>query len=232
VIEWNAYERILEMFKQICWLALLVMGTGQGVVEAEEALLRVETDRKIIALTFDDGPNPEVLPNMLELFEAEGVKATFFMTGKSIKKTPSLVGDVIKAGHEIGNHSMTHLDLRKADSGQVRHEIEGFQKLVAERFDYVPKLFRAPYLGYTEEVWECLAKNGLQAVDRSIGTRDWKEGVEPEKIVARATNTAHPGAIVLMHERKSSFEALPQIIRFYKDKGYRFLTVSEMLNEK
>jgi len=219
------------------WVLLCVLygliGSGSLVYAAEHAPVRsVKTQEKWIALTFDDGPKPDITPAMLALFKQEGVQATFFVLGEQVKQYPELAARVIAEGHEIGNHSMTHLNLSQQTKDMIAQEIEGAQQLLQDTINYTPKLFRAPYLQYNADVYECLNRNGLQAVNLSIICADWKPNTTARTVVELATKTPHPGGIILLHELPVTLEALPGIIAYYREAGYSFVTVSRLLEER
>lgn len=218
--------------RTIYWLFIFVF---PAVLSAQtlKPLKSVPEAGKVVALTFDDGIEPAIHKEMLKILEKEKVPATFFLIGdkcthkKQIKKT-------IKAGHELGNHTMSHAVLPDASQAKVEAEIIGFQKLFEEQFNYTPKVFRAPKLQYDEGVMQILAEQKLIPVNATVGTRDYADETTVEYIVNTATQSLKlgSGSIILMHEKEKTALALPQIISFYKEKGYAFLTVSQLINKK
>ena len=192
---------------------------------------RIETDEPVVALTFDDGPHETQTLAYIELFKKEGVKATFFETGKSIRKNPGLVKQLVEAGHEIGNHTISHPHLPELDSSdEVRSEIMDLQELVFEECGIRPKVFRAPFLEYDQRVETVLKELQMPAVNASHSARDWSPEATVEVVLQRVTENTEAGDILLMHSwPPNTLEAMPEIIRRLKAKGLRCVTVSELL---
>jgi peptidoglycan/xylan/chitin deacetylase (PgdA/CDA1 family)/lysophospholipase L1-like esterase len=190
----------------------------------------VSTTKKIVALTFDDGPIPGITEQFLKLFNEENIKATFFNLGNNIEANTSLAKVVLEKGHEIGNHSYTHPKLPEFyDSTKIFSEINDFQKLVKTKLNYIPKLFRAPYLQYDERVTNILSELKLKLVSAKVFCKDAKPNVDPNIIIKKVLDNVSPGAIILGHEREHTVKALKIIIPELKNRGYKFVTVSELL---
>lgn len=190
---------------------------------------RVETDKPYIAITFDDGPIPETSPAWIELFAREGCKATFFDLGKKVIDDPELAKRVHEAGHEIGNHSMTHPHLPQQSIEEVREQLTQCQELFEQTFGVAPKVFRAPYGEHSDDVWTVLDELGLPSV---LGTSyaDWSPEATVEGIIENHTKDAKPGDIHVLHTwQVKTLEAMPEMIRRYKAKGLQLVTVSELL---
>ncbi len=195
-----------------------------------EPIKKVDTTQKIIALTFDDGPRTGVTEQFLELLEKENLKVTFFNLGKKIKANPELAKKVIEQGHEIGNHSYTHAKLTDfKDSLKIFSEINMFQKIAKSLLNYIPKLFRAPYLEYDKKVISIISQLNLKLIDAEVFCRDAKPNVDPHIIIQNVLNNVSQGAIILGHEREHTVEALKTIIPELRKRGYKFVTVSELL---
>ncbi len=212
-------------------LMCVVMGmlAVWGQAGENKPVQQIKTTEKIIALTFDDGPDESTL-KMLELFAREGVTATFFVVGAKAEKLPEIVKKTAAAGCEIGNHSFTHANLTKLDDAKLREEIVKTQTLLQEKCGVTPKVFRAPYLAYDARMWGVLNELGLPGINAMSSTGDWDKNVTVDQIVERATVKAGPGGIVLMHSWPvNTLAALPAIIKYYKENGYRFVTVSQLL---
>lgn len=197
-------------------------------VSANTPVQKADVKGMYVALTFDDGPG-RLTPEFLDLLEREKIPATFFMIGESIELHAETVQRIIRSGHEIGNHSMSHRKLTDLPEAEICKEVEGFQLLTAQRFKYTPRLFRAPYLAHSPELWSCIESNRLCAVGASIIAYDWGGDFTEETVFRNATRNAQPGSIILLHEREQTLAALPGIIKFYRDAGYDFLTVSSLL---
>ena len=191
---------------------------------------KVNTKQLLVALTFDDGPNPTNTPKLLDLFKKNNAKATFFVSGSSVKKHPKLAGRMLAEGHELGNHTTTHANLGKADAAKVRQEIESTQAIVKKAAGRAPVVFRGPFLSYNEHVWAVLKELHMPAIDASKYTDDWKGSITAEAILDKATSKIAPGDIVIMHSwQGKTIEAMPEIIKRLQAKGYKLVTVSELL---
>lgn len=188
---------------------------------------------KAVALTFDDGLRPEIHKQLLNLAKKESVLVTFFLIGNTVDKN-RLLKRTIREGHEIGNHSMTHSVLTKLSDEELRSEILDFQMMFKEDYDYVPTVFRAPKLQYDERVMKVLKESNLIPVNATVGTKDWAEDTTKEYIYNKAISAMKTcdGCIILMHEVKKTVDVLPQIIKYYRDNGYKFVTVSQLLSNK
>lgn len=213
-------------------IAFLVLITAQ-LTALSQPLKSVPEAGKVVALTFDDGIEPAIHKKMLNVLKQNSVSATFFLMGNKCDNK-RLIKQTIKAGHEIGNHSMTHAVLPEVSTEKLRDEIVEFQKILKEDFAYTPKVFRAPKLQYDERVFQVLADENLIPVNATVGTKDYARETTIEYIVETATQSPKlgPGSIILMHEVAKTVEALPQIIACYREKGYAFCTVSELMERK
>ena len=196
-------------------------------------IYEVDTKEKIVALTFDDGPTIKGTDPVLKVLKDHDIKATFYLNGSSIKKSPKLTRQIIDAGHEIGNHSYSHKRMVFMSYSEVAREIESTTKLIKElgyegeirfRPPFGKKLFVLPYY---------LSKNDLTTITWSVETETFNPGEDtPELIIKRAMTSVKPGAIILLHVMYgdgASLKALPEIITRLKQQGYSFTTVSELI---
>jgi peptidoglycan/xylan/chitin deacetylase (PgdA/CDA1 family) len=222
-------ERGMLKFSLLMLLTLPVVGLNAA--ETREPIGNVTTDQPAVALTFDDGPC-WLTPKFLELFKKEGVKATFFECGKSIKKNPELAKRILKEGHEIGNHTISHPHLSKLKTdSEIRKEIAGNQEVIKDAVGVEPKVFRAPFGEHDERVWKVLDELKLSSVMARVDTRDWdNENATVDSITESAVVGTKAGDIILMHIwQQKTLDAMPEIIKRLKAKGYRMVTVSELL---
>ncbi len=199
-----------------------------------ELVSDVETSKKVVALTFDDGPTVGKTEEILKILEENNVKATFYLVGQEMSQNFNQAKLIVEQGHEVGNHSYTHQKMIFTSYGFVQNELSktddlirqaGFEGEITFRPPYGRKLFVLPYY----------------LMSQNIKTITWN--VEPDSVLpldstpdALAEYTLEnvtPGSIILMHvmynSRKNSMAAVPEIITSLKREGYSFVTVSELI---
>lgn len=196
-----------------------------------------QTNKKIVALTFDDGPYSPYTEQLLDVLKEYEVPATFFVVGQNVEKNPELVRRIVLEGHQLGNHTYHHVDLLKIDRKTIEEEIDRTNKVIKVATDTVPHLMRPPHGFRDPVVMEIMATRGLKVVEWSIMSRDWTNpGVETivERTVAKVKN----GSIILLHDgdgiaskasRAQTVEATRRIIQTLSAQGYKFVTVEEIL---
>jgi len=199
------------------------------------SVYRGPRDRKSIALTFDDGPTPAT-PALLEILRKYSVPATFFQCGVQVRRHPTIVREVLAAGHELGNHTDTHPLLALKSPAFIHAELAAAQQSIADASGIFPRLFRPPF-GVR---WFGLRKaqqdlNLLSVMWTTIG-RDWKE---PSTVVAsRLLAGAQNGAILCLHDGRqtitnpdvrNTLDAVAHVIPRLLDQGFRFERVSDLL---
>lgn len=183
----------------------------------------------LCALTFDDGPHRVVTRQVLDILNREGVRATYFPVGRIAERQGELIQDFVAGGHEIGNHSLTHSDLRKMDAAAARYEIAETNRILRE-FGANPVLFRPPYGRYSEELLAVAREERMGSVLWSVDTRDWQVR-NADKIVSQIKLGGMPGNVFLMHSTyPSTAQALPRVIAELRAKGCEFVTLSEWLD--
>ncbi len=219
---------------------LLLLAVCVGVpmqVRAEGAwqdgsVVHVRTEERVVALTFDDGPHPRYTPRLLEVLARHDVKATFFMVGINVERYPSAAHAVADAGHEIGNHTMHHARLSGRDEEAIRDEVEACERLILDTTKVKPVLFRAPEGARGKTIYTVLDSMGYRQILWNLDTLDW-QGRSSAAITAAVTKGIRGGDIILCHDYVSgelkSDEALERLIPALKARGYRFVTVSELL---
>ncbi|MBR7797505.1 MAG: polysaccharide deacetylase family protein [Bacillota bacterium] len=195
-----------------------------------------KTHQKVIALTFDDGPDQQYTPKILDILKREGVPATFFLMGARVSKYPNVARRIVEDGHSVGNHSFWHPQLTKTSVNRMKWEIKSTEKQILLATGVSSTLFRAPYGDISEKFVQELGNMGYKGIGWSIDTEDWKE-LSNTDISQTVLNLAHPGAIVLMHSAGHSsqdltgtVESLKNMITILKRRGYRFVTIPELWN--
>ena len=192
----------------------------------------IQTNEKVVALTFDDGPHPKYTVQILDLLEQYEAKGTFFLVGEQAEKNPQVVFRMYEDGHEIANHTYTHPFTKSVP--QIMKEIQQTDDTLFSITGHSPKLFRPVEGHYTEQLVEEVVKEGYKIVMWSWhqDTEDWKDpGVNV--IANKVINGIEEGNIVLFHDgggnREQTVKALEIIVPKLKEQGYTFITVSEML---
>jgi peptidoglycan-N-acetylglucosamine deacetylase len=187
---------------------------------------------KIIALTIDDGPWPKTTPEMLDILKQNDVKATFFWVGSALQANPEIAKRVVAEGHAIGNHTWHHW-YRKMDEATAKSEIEKTNELIYKTTGVKTSFFRPPG-GYLNNGLAAYAKSQKNSVVMwSVTSADTDPRAKYQVFTKNVLRDAKPGAIVLMHDgggnRERTVKALPEIISGLKQQGYRFVTVTELL---
>jgi peptidoglycan/xylan/chitin deacetylase (PgdA/CDA1 family) len=188
---------------------------------------------RIVALTFDDGPNPDATPRILDALGARGVKATFFILGRHADEWPGIVRRVADEGHAIGNHGWHHRKLHVRGPGYVRRDLTMGTESIVRASGVEPRLFRAPHGFRSPWVSSIAASLGQRTVGWSRGVWDSdKPGVDA--IVRRTVDGTRPGRIMLLHDgdgydirgdRTQTAAAIPRIVDELLEQGYRFVTI-------
>ena len=191
-------------------------------------------DKKLIALTFDDGPHPKETDKVLDVLAKYNVKGTFFIAGKHANWYKEPLIRASKEGHEIGNHTFNHPDISNLSSSQIEEEIVKCEDTLVKLTGKKPTLFRPPFGSYRKADLESIAKKrGYKIVLwTTIDARDW-QNPPASKIASLITNNAKNGDIILLHDYATinTVEALDILIPEMQNKGFKFVTVSELLNE-
>lgn len=189
---------------------------------------------KKIALTFDDGPHPKNTGEILDILRDYGIKATFFVIGENVELYPELIWREISEGHELGNHTVTHTSLLKADIEKMECEVGKLSEKLEEKFSYKTSLLRPPGGAYNDAVTQYAKENGFNVILWSVDTRDWAHTPVPE-IEKNVLENTKDGAIILFHDYVNGVsptpDALRAVIPSLLREGYEFVTVSELIGE-
>ena len=193
----------------------------------------VKVKEKLIAFTFDDGPNSRYTPQILEILQGNEARATFFVVGEMVKRSPSVVRMLRDAGMEIGNHGMRHVVLRGRKRAAIEREAQAAAAAIVRAGGPAPVLYRAPTGVCDKKARRVLWRLGYRIIGWSIDTRDFLPRIRPEEIERTVLDQAAPGRIVLMHDgpayRDATVEALRRILPELRREGYHFVTVGELM---
>ncbi|TSJ44302.1 glycosyltransferase [Mucilaginibacter corticis] len=196
-----------------------------------------------IVLTFDDGPDPDFTPRILDILEREKVPAAFFVVGSMAEKNMQLLRREYNDGFEIGNHTFFHPDISTVSIDRVNLELNATRKLIESVTGHSTILFRPPFNADAEP--QTLAevipvaesrKQSYINIGESIDPWDWQPGVTKDSIVARTIRQANNGSMLLLHDaggdtREETVKALPEIIHYFKTHGYQFTTIADILDK-
>ncbi|MEG0732498.1 MAG: polysaccharide deacetylase family protein [Vagococcus sp.] len=189
------------------------------------AIPKLNSGKKYVALTFDDGPNPNTTPQLLTILRNKNVKASFFMVGNGVNANPNIAKRVSDAGHQVGSHSYSHPQLTGLSASQIQNEMRRTDKAIYYATGKLPKTYRPPYGAVNRYVSNTVAK---PAIMWSIDTRDW-ESRNPYMINNVVSNNIHNGAIILMHDiHQPTINSVSTMIDNLRRQGYQFVTVDEL----
>ena len=195
---------------------------------------KVDTEQKLVALTFDDGPTPHYTAGILQLLDLYQVKATFFVTGAETQRYMTQAKQIVAAGHQLGNHSWSHQRMVFMSLDEIQREIDGTDQQIRDAGYQGEILFRPPYGKKLVLLPWYLASSHRTSITWDIAPETFDEDSEHPQTMARdVLEQVEPGSIVLLHvmykNREASRAALPLIIKGLKEKGYRIVTLSELL---
>lgn len=216
----------------ICVLAFLVWASadiGSGIYL--KSFCRKATTEKILALTFDDGPDEIMTPKVLDVLKQYNIKATFFLIGKNILQHPQIVERIILEGHIVGNHTYSHKPTFSLNhTKKVKEEVQKCSSVIAGISGEQPKLFRPPF-GVTNPIIGRVVRGlGLNSIGWSIRSLDTVSKRSREDVCKGILKRLHSGAVILLHDRCNDTDILlkmliPKII----ENGYRFTTIDNLI---
>lgn len=215
-------------------LASPLLNIVSQIEDRATTLFQPPADRPVIALTFDDGPNPVFTPQVHRELQQYGVSATFFCIGQQVQMYPDLVQQASQEGSAIGNHTWNHPHLTRLSPAAIRWQLSATSAAIRQAIGIPPDLFRPPYGATNATVRSIASQLGLRQILWTLDTHDWQRpGVRAivNTVLAKAKN----GSIVLMHDgggnRSQTVQALPQIITGLQQRGFTFVTVEQLSEE-
>jgi len=230
----------------IIFVAVAVLGVALFTIFFDEAVMlrkgtvyREQTLDKIVALTFDDGPSPLWTPRILDELKKSGVKATFFMLGDHVQKYPDVAKRVAEEGHEIGNHTYDHHVLIYYKMEELEKELRDTEKIIKDVTGKTTEYFRPPKAWLTTQEKEKIKAMGYKIILWSLNSKDWVS-FDDKYIIRYILRNIQPGDIILFHDsggvfsteggsRKETVLTIPKLVEKLRAKGYRFVTITELL---
>jgi len=223
---------------------MLISAQDYIVLPSGYVVKRYGHKEKKVVLTFDDGPDPQYTPAILEILAQEKVPATFFMIGINAENNIPIVKRIYDEGYEIGNHTFTHPNMALVGIQRAKLEMKSTRLLIESITGHSTVMFRAPFNADAEPetrqeiVPVALSKQeNYYTIGEAIDPEDWEEGISSAEIINRVQKLEDPSRnIILLHDsggktRWSTVHALPGIIKYFRSKGYTFTTISDLLNK-
>jgi peptidoglycan/xylan/chitin deacetylase (PgdA/CDA1 family) len=203
---------------------------GPAIVPEKTTYNSCNVEGMSIAITFDDGPNPELTPRLLDMLKERGIKATFFVVGKNVEEYPGIVTRMASDGHEVANHSWSHPALTKLGVESFRKQIENTNQAIANATGKRPVLMRPPYGATSVSLNRRLNEQfGLKVILWSVDPLDWKYR-NSDRVYNSIVQNTRPGSIILAHDiHATTVAAMPATLDALLAKGYKFVTVSELI---
>ena len=232
--ESNVWIQSLALF--VCVLMAVHLGDTALAVSStygnrELPIYSVQTDDVRIALSFDAAWGAEDFYRIMEILDKHEVKTTFFMTGEWVEKYPECVKLLVEKGHDLGNHSASHLDMTTLSKEKQKQQILDVHNKVKELTGYEMDLFRPPYGAYNNDVIRTCYEVGYFPIQWDVDSLDWKD-YDASQIVSNVCNhkALGGGSIILCHNgAKHTAEALDEMIANLKRQGYEIVPVSELI---
>lgn len=209
-------------------LALLLSAGAWAENEAESA----QEPAGYVALTFDDGPSGALTERLLDGLRERGTKATFFLCGYRMEQYPDAMERYLEEGHELGVHSTVHTDLTRLTPEKLREDMAGTAQMIEETTGIRPVLMRPPGGAYNEAVLREAEQEGLRVILWSVDPRDWATH-DTRQVLSTMARETGDGDVILMHDMsQSSVDAALRLIDELQEKGFCFVTVSELAEQK
>lgn len=206
-----------------------VSGSGEPAAP-RMAYNSVRTRHSVLAISFDDGPHPELTPKLLDILKARGVRATFYVIGRNVQAYPEIARRIVAEGHEIANHTWSHPSLSKIGAAKVGQEIRRTTETIKEVTGVTPTTMRPPYGATNAAINRRMNEEfGLRVAMWSVDPQDWKYR-NAQRVSNHLTTQAKAGDILLAHDiHASTIAAMPSALDALLAKGFRFVTVAEIM---
>jgi len=217
-------------------MLLTCIGISYGVIvylpKFDEAFARIETNEKVVALTFDDGPSDPYSEQILQVLEKNNVKATFFMIGRNIEEHKAIAQQIVNSGHQVGNHTYSHPRMILKTKGFIAKQIEKTDSILLTLGVPENNDFRPPYGQHMFHVHSYLEAQQRNNVLFDVIVGDWSE-TDGQVIADRVLSKFQNGSIICLHDgggnRQATVKATEILISELHKKGYKFVTIKELL---
>lgn len=222
---------MLILVALIFWVVNAPAIVGASATQRQLPVYSVQRSDKIAALSFDAAWGNEDTQTLIDILRDHDVHTTFFVVGDWVDKYPESVRALAEAGHEVMSHSMHHDHFSKLSTEQIRADLTACSEKIKAITGTAPRLFRCPYGEYDDHVITAVRELGMEPIQWSVDSLDWK-GLSGEEITRRVLQNIQPGSIVLFHNAaKHTPEALPGILDSLQAQGYSIVPVSALLLE-
>ena len=236
------YLAFLIIMAMAVSVALFCIFFDEAWLVRKKTIFRVDTHDKVVALTFDDGPSPVWTPKILDELKKANIKATFFMLGEHVAKYPEIARRVAQEGHEIGNHTYDHHVLLYYKLDELTKEIKDTERIIQKITGQTTRYLRPPKAWLTNEEKKKIESLGYKVVLWSLNSKDWVT-FDDKYIVRYIVRNIRAGDIILFHDsggvfgteggnRHETVITIPRLVKKLTEKGYKFVTISELLNTK
>lgn len=214
----------------------------EAALVRKKSIFHVNIAEKIVALTFDDGPSLVWTPMILDELKKADIRATFFMLGEHVARYPEIARRVAEEGHEIGNHTYDHHVLLYYKPGELKKEIKSAEQIILKSAGRTTRYFRPPKAWLTAGDKKEIEELGYKVILWSLNSKDWVT-FDDKYMVKYIAGRVHPGDIILFHDsggvfgteggdRDETVRSISQLANKLRQMGYRFVTVSELLEGK
>jgi peptidoglycan/xylan/chitin deacetylase (PgdA/CDA1 family) len=218
------HRTLLAFLAGALFVALSVRGTGAEIITVASGPVSVP----VAALTFDDGPHPYKTPELLDILDDLGVRATFFIVGVQAVRHPELLAEIVKRGHGVANHSWSHRNMPLLDAEEAFDEIAFCSQAIEAITGIRPRFFRPPGGNWNNRVIETAAGLGLVTILWNVNAYD-TTAKSPSETALLVIRNSGPGSIILMHGgMDNTIAAIPMIVTGLRDKGLLFSTLGQM----
>jgi len=219
----------------VLYIGVLVFGSFYiGSNFYLKPICSVKSDEKKIAITFDDGPDEEITPKVLDALEKFGIKAAFFCVGKKISAHPELLKKMNELGHIVGNHTYSHSNWFDFYSAKrMTRELEQTDKVIHDLVGEKVRFFRPPFGVTNPALAKAVKKINYITIGWDVRSLDTGKGKKADKIIARIIRQLKPGSIILLHDKNPEIGLiLEELVKYANDNGYEIVRLDKLINQE